>query len=99
MSEQTPDIKKAPAAALALAEYARDRADEGGVTLLDLKQYVLSWIAGPGMRISTSEIVQRMIDSGILVKNGMLGDDIQYLPAENYREIAARNPPWQPGDI
>ena len=93
------DIKKAPAVALALAEYARDRADEGGVTRLDLKQYVLSWIAGPGMRISTYEIVQRMIDGGMLVESGMLGDDVQYLPAENYREIAVRKPPWQPGDI
>ena len=69
------DIKKASATALALAEYARDRADEGGVTRLDLKQYVLSWMAGSGMHISTSEIVQRMIAGSILVKSGMLGDE------------------------
>jgi len=40
-----------------------------------------------------------MISSGILVKVGTLCDEVQYLPAEDYREIAARNPPWQPGDV
>lgn len=99
MSEQAPRNKNVSGVILELAEYAQDGADEGGTTQDELKQYVLSWIAGPGMRISSSEIVERMIETGILVKSGMLGDDVQYLPAKNYLEIAERNPPWQPGDV
>ena len=51
------------------------------------------WIAGPGMRILTYGIVERMIGSGILVKGDMLCDEAQHPPAENYREIAERSPP------
>ena len=99
MGEHAPRNKNVSGVVLELVEYAQDRADEGGTTQGELKQYVLSWIAGPGMRISSSEIVERMIETGILVKSGMLGDEIQYLPAKNYLEIAERNPPWQPGDV
>ena len=98
VSGQSPGAE-APGVALDLAEYAGKRANIGGVTEGELEEYVLSWIAGPGMRISTSEIVERMIGSGILVKSGTLRRETQYLPAENYREIAERNPPWQPGDV
>lgn len=99
MSKQSPHTSKVPETALELAEYAASHEDEGGVTQDELKQYVLSWIAGPGMRISSSEIVERMIETGILVKSGMETYDVQYLPAKNYLEIAERNPPWQPGDV
>ena len=98
VSGQSPSAG-APGAVLELAEYAGERADEGRVTKGELEEYVLSWIAGPGMRISTSEIVGRMIGSGMLVKGGTLGRETQYLPAENCREIAERSPPWQPGNV
>ena len=39
-------------------------------------QTVRAGIAGPGMRISTSELVRRTIDSGML-KSGMPGEDAQ----------------------
>lgn len=98
MSGQSPGAG-APWVALELAEYAGEHADEGGVTKGELEEYVLRWIAGPGDRLDSSEIVERMIGSGILVKGDTLCDEAQYLPAENYREIAERSPPWRPGDV
>lgn len=97
--ERTVAWRRGARVALELAEYAGERADEGGVTKGELEEYVPRWIAGPGDRLDSSEIVERMISSGMLVKSCTLRRETQCLPAENYREIAERNPPWQPGYV